>query len=64
MSQWISVEDELPPSDNCWVLVYADGAINCMGYSDGQWGDWTYAKAHNIAIGEITHWMPLPEAPV
>lgn len=65
MNEWISVKDRLPcgADESEWVLVYADGAINCMGYTNRGFSDWTYAKAHNIAIDDITHWMPLPEPP-
>lgn len=64
MSEWISVDDRLPgdKDDSFWVLVYADGAMNCMAYSNG-WKDWTNAKTHNICIDQITHWMPLPGDP-
>jgi hypothetical protein len=69
MSEWISVEDRLPPkhkADKEWsvpVLVY---------YYDKQ--DWMYVSAINFkdklwygdnsgANSNITHWMPLPESP-
>jgi len=61
--KWISVKDGLPPEDKCWVLVYADGAMNCMAYFDGRWVDWVGATAHNINVNDITHWMPLPVSP-
>ncbi|OGC94038.1 MAG: hypothetical protein A2W25_11695 [candidate division Zixibacteria bacterium RBG_16_53_22] len=61
MSNWISMKNRLPESP-AWVLVYASGAMNCMAY-DGGWKDWTAAQAHNIAIDDITHWMPLPWPP-
>jgi len=61
--EWISVEDELP-KEQSWVLVYADGAMNCMAYYKGEWKEWTSAQAHNIVIGSITHWMPLPDKPI
>ena len=61
--EWISIKDRLP-DDQSWVLVYADGAMNCMGFSKGKWQDWTIQSASNIVIDSITHWMPLPERPV
>lgn len=62
--RWISVKDRLPPSDASWVLVYADGAMNCMGYTPGKgFEDWGYSPCHNINIERITHWMPLPNPP-
>ena len=60
--EWISVKDKLP-DDSSWVLVYADGAMNCMGYYKGKWVDWIQAQASNIIINDITYWMPLPERP-
>lgn len=61
--EWISIKDRLP-DDPSWVLVYADGAMNCMGFSQGKWRDWTVLQAANIVISSITYWMPLPERPV
>ena len=63
--KWISVDERLPDSSK-WLLVYQDGAINCMGFSpDTGFEDWTYNKSgcHNIVIELITHWMVLPEGP-
>lgn len=60
---WIPISERLPDPGYCWVLVYADGAMNCMAWHDGAWHDWTNAQAHNIFPDEITHWMPLPSAP-
>jgi hypothetical protein len=62
--KWISVKDRLPNPKGDWVLVYADGAINCMGYDEKNgFSDWTYARACNINIDSITYWMPLPDPP-
>lgn len=66
MKEWISVKDRLPDNPNGgWVLVYADGAINCMGFHSErqEFEDWLGAPYHNIHIPSITHWMPLPEPP-
>ena len=66
MMSWISVEDKLPNGDGEWVLIYADGAINCMGYDKERgFTDWTFNNSgcHNIVIENITHWMPLPKNP-
>jgi len=60
MSNWISVEDRLPEG-TAWVLVHGGGTINCMGYSKGEFKDWTDASAFNVAT--VTHWMPLPSPP-
>ena len=62
--KWISVKDRMPPQNECWVLVYADGAMGCMAYHNGKWKDWSNATTPNINVDDITHWMPLPEPPV
>jgi hypothetical protein len=65
---WISVEDRLPDGsvDETWVLVCADGAMNCMAYSKGKWKRWACKESDplfNIRVDNITHWMPLPDPP-
>jgi hypothetical protein len=75
MDNWIKVEDRLP--DQCkMVLVYAPEMNEPMatmyfhrdqGSSDGEWvseppgPDRTSWCA--MASTDVTHWMPLPEAP-
>ncbi len=62
MSEWISVEDELPDSIFDWVLVFADGAMCTMAYSAKNGFYEVYGNTcGNIVIEEITHWMPLPK---
>lgn len=56
---WISVEDELPPH-NVFVLT-CDGQENVnllMLAGNGRWYDKAVGFHRNI-----THWMPMPEAP-
>jgi len=63
---WVSIKESgypCPKDKSAWVLVYADGAVNCMAYSEGLWKDWTKSQCHNIVVQDITHWMPLPENP-
>lgn len=59
---WISIKDRLP-HDPDWVLVVADGAINCMGFQHGKFSDWNHCPNNNVFCEDITHWMPLPERP-
>lgn len=66
MSEWISVEDRLPPnyipvlcyipslSSSMWQTVH-----ECHIGADGEWHLAT-APAYRE---EVTHWMPLPEPP-
>ena len=55
-SEWISVEERLP-EDSARVLVYGENGIVCATHFKGDW--WL----SNRYEGQITHWMPLPEAP-
>lgn len=57
MENWVKLENRTP--DSGWYLVYADGAINCMMFDNGEWYDPTYAELQNITIGNITHWQKL-----
>lgn len=65
MSKWIHVEDKLPDDIFDFVLVYADGAMNCMAYTkeNGFYNPYN-CDAGNIHIDLITHWMPLPDDPL
>lgn len=58
---WISVKDKLPDElKNVIVTVSRYGyQPNFIGLSSLQAGKWTKKFPHS----EITHWMPLPEAP-
>lgn len=60
--EWIACSERLP-NEVEWCLVFADGAMNCMAFNNGNWEDWVSAALPNIRAGEITHWMPLPAAP-
>jgi hypothetical protein len=79
MSEWISVNDRLPP-ESVEVLVFCkfDNSPLIAHHSYGVWhekcdnivihGDaWYDTEIHEVVIGDtgyqITHWMPLPEPP-
>jgi len=71
MSNWISVEDELPPSE--WVLLCwrpkdhkerdfnTDIIIGMLGH-DSKSVVWGPGRHYDIET-HITHWMPLPDKP-
>jgi len=67
--KWISIEDELPKindhktnprSDD--VLVYTTENKISIG-SSWPYREELYFLPDNREIGDITHWMPLPEGP-
>ena len=60
---WIRVDERLPEEGGRWVLVYADGAMGCLAWTNKGWEDWTQQGVPNINIHSITHWMPLPDRP-
>lgn len=51
--QWISVEDELPPQNGRYIFFSDTMGVRTSYYYAG------------ISLNEhVTHWMPLPPAPV
>lgn len=66
MTEWISVKDRLP-SKNDYVLLY-DSSLDLVHEGKLRDGDFYYSErsgySKDVGDGcEITHWMPLPEAP-
>jgi hypothetical protein len=76
MSNWIKVEDRLPQPRKA-VLVYAPEMvepITCMYYDpesdSAEFGEWVSEPSgpsrggwSSLSEADVTHWMPLPEAP-
>ncbi len=60
--EWIPVNVTMPPAGK-WVLVCADGAMNCMWWTGQKWEDILITQNHNIIIPNISHWMHLPASP-
>ena len=62
--KWTPAKQALPHQDE-WVLVWADGAVNCMAYvvDRERFEDWTNPAFPNVHPDLITHWMPLPPEP-
>ena len=52
MREWISVNDELPV-EGVEVLAWEDCLYHVTFWTGDEWD----------AMGDITHWMPLPEPP-
>ena len=69
-SNWINVKDQLPPDDES-VLVYVNGNIRIFSYVVSYlvdmrahwWVDESGDYHSDIADGDVTHWMPLPQPP-
>lgn len=63
---WISVEGELPPTSDKddesddYLIVDEDGDMN-VGYYNKM--DKTWFSCDGYILG-VTHWMPLPQAPL
>ena len=70
MSEWISVEEELPETDMRVLFLVAPNGIPVAGIAamdkNGTWLD-EQSDAYNEPLewyaGEVSHWMPLPEPP-
>lgn len=55
--RWISVTEKTPEYDMQQLALNADGDALIANYAYGEWFD-TWGQDV-----EVTHWMPLPEAP-
>ena len=56
---WMPISEA--PEEGAWVLVNADGAVNCAFVKRGCLPeDWTDPQAPNISPQLVTHWMPIP----
>jgi len=57
MSEWISVEDRLPPDDKqCYYLVRNRGGDFDISF----WYAWEQEPGDWLGV---THWIPLPDQP-
>lgn len=67
---WVDVKDQLPPDDSS-VMVYVNGDIRIFGYVASYlvdtrahwWVDESGDFHSDIADGDVTHWMLLPQPP-
>lgn len=55
---WISVEDELPKNKE--LVFITDGEYTDTGFYEYTFDEWQPCEKW---LGDITHWMPLPQAP-
>jgi hypothetical protein len=63
VSDWISVDDELPELDFD-VLVRCDDDVIISTFRSGYTqGDWWFDIERESTAWLVTHWMPLPEPP-
>ena len=53
--EWISVEERLPDIDGKYLVYTKQGFIHIMHYHA--------SGAFGFEAWNVTHWMPLPEAP-
>lgn len=56
-NRWIPVTEKTPEYDMPQLVLNADGDALIANYAYGEWFD-TWGQDV-----EVTHWMPLPEAP-
>ena len=56
-SEWISVEERLPDEQGHFLIVDKEGQMNTAFYTP------RFGWFSHFRIKNITHWMPLPEAP-
>ena len=54
--EWVSVKDRQPCVEECRYLICLDDGFIATAIWDNGWELWADA-------GEVTHWMPLPDAP-
>lgn len=71
MSEWIDVRDELPDKNEAYLVAWTTkrlkiNFVGICGY-DAEDEQWDIRGMYQWDIYrddmEITHWMPLPEAP-
>ena len=63
VQEWVSVNDRLP-EEAVDIIVYTNKKRIAFGYLyDGHFRDEGHEIMANWNIGEVTHWMPLPQPP-
>lgn len=59
MKDWISIKDQLPPAYEDVCVKNEDG-VECISY---RYGHSAYPQYDFVNINNVTHWMPLDNAP-
>ena len=65
MSEWISVSERLPDENRPEVLFYCKSFKRVeLGKYNEFTKEWMVPfSSYAIPVGDVSHWMPLPDAP-
>lgn len=67
--QWIACSDRMPDEGGCYLVVW-NGESSEMWFSPedewdpASWGFHTMSGERAVELADITHWRPLPGAPL
>jgi len=61
--EWISVEDRLPNKEDV-VIICVGGIVSVGDFLGMHLGEQVWDYVDGEAAYGVTHWMPLPSAPV
>ncbi len=66
MDKWISVDDEMPEEEGMYLCFFSDGSIETYEVDSvyGMAYEFTPVNLDILGKVEVTHWMPLPDAPI
>ena len=66
MSEWISVEDRLPPGDHVDNYLVYDGRFGVVVsfYSGGNKWSRLFHGLYDTEFENVTHWQELPDPPM
>lgn len=62
LPQWISVEERYPEHGETVLTIDSEGVMDTYDY-DADWPTWFVKWGGLCKIGNVTHWMYLPEPP-
>ena len=60
--RWISVEERLPEDYEDVVIIMRNGASSWYRVAYREYGGWSFGGGRRVT-DEVTHWMPIPQAP-